>query len=341
MRLAPIVFTVLLSGFVAAAAPQGARTLPPGLDAYVTRHAKLTAAQRAQLTGGQPVTKILATDLAHEVAVFGAVWIQAPVAKYVAAVKDIEQFEKGENFLVTKRIGTPPRLEDFAQLRLPPDDLADLRTCKVGACEIKLSEGTLLRMRREIDFSKPDAGAKVEALARQLALDYVEGYLAGGNERLAAYRDSDRPTFVGREFASMVERLPEFGQQLAPLKQYLLFFPKQQLPGATSMLYWQEAKFGLKPTIRINHLVIDEQPAHVAIASKMLYASHYFWTALELRVLVPDQAHGGFWFASVNRSRSDGLTGFVGSLIRGKVRGEAEKGMLAALKITKTKMERP
>ena len=63
----------------------------------------------------------------------------------------------------------------------------------------------------------------------------------------------------------------------------------------------------------------------------MIYASHYFWTALELRVLVPDSARGpGFWFASVNRSRSDGLTGFVGRLIRGKVRSEAEKGMVAA-----------
>jgi hypothetical protein len=196
-------------------------------------------------------------------------------------------------------------------------------------------------VRREVDWSKPTAGAQAEALARQLALDYVNGYLAGGNERLSVYRDSDRPTFVGKEFASMVERLPEFGGELSGLKRYLLGFPKQTLAGATSIVYWQEAKFGLKPTIRVNHLVIDEASTHVAIASKMLYASHYFWTALELRVLVPDPAHGGFWYASVNRSRSDGLTGFVGGLIRGKVRGEAEKGMLAALKITKTKMERP
>ncbi len=58
-------------------------------------------------------------------------------------------------------------------------------------------------------------------------------------------------------------------------------------------------------------------------------------------MLVPDAARGeGFWFVSVNRSRSDGLSGFVGSLIRGKVRGEAEKGMLAALTMTKARMER-
>ena len=73
----------------------------------------------------------------------------------------------------------------------------------------------------------------------------------------------------------------------------------------------------------------------------MLYASHYFWTALELRVLLPDPSRGpGFWFVSVNRSRSDGLSGFVGRVIRGKVRGEAEKGMAAVLVATKSRLEK-
>jgi hypothetical protein len=71
-------------------------------------------------------------DPASEVAVFGAVWVNAPIAPYVAAVRDIEQFEKGENFRVTKKISSPPRLEDFAALKLPPEDIADLRNCRVG-----------------------------------------------------------------------------------------------------------------------------------------------------------------------------------------------------------------
>ena len=113
------------------------------------------------------------------------------------------------------------------------------------------------------------------------------------------------------------------------------------LPNAESFLYWQSVKFGLKPTIRINHVTIANQQSHVAVVSKMLYASHYFWTAIEVRVLVPDAARGeGFWFANINRSRSDGLDGFVGSLIRDRVRGEAEQGMQAALAITKKRMER-
>jgi hypothetical protein len=342
LKLLAIGIPLTVAGVLVAAPPQSVRpSLPPPLDAYMTNVVKLPPALRAQLMAGQPVTRMLEADPSHEVSVFGAVWVAAPPSSYVAAVRNIEQLEKGDNFRITKKISSPPRAEDFAGMDLPDNDVADLRRCRVGSCELKLSEAALARVQKEIDWSKPTARADAEALAKRLALDYVNGYLEGGNARLATYRDSSRPTFVGDEFRTMVERMPSLTEYLPELKRYLLEYPKAALPNAESFLYWQEAKFGLKPTIRITHLVIVPQPTHVAVASKMLYASHYFWTALELRVLVPDPSRGpGFWFVSVNRSRSDGLSGFVGSLIRGKVRGEVEKGMTAALKTTKTNLER-
>lgn len=320
---------------------QSEPSLPARFDSYVKAHVKLSADEYKRLIAGQPVTQPLETDPAKEVAIFGAVWVNAPIARYLAAVKDIESFEKGDNFLVTKRISDPPRLEDFDQLSLPADDIADMKTCKVGDCEVKLGEAALTQIQKTTDWSKPTATADVERAIRSLALEYVNGYLEGGNSRLAAYRDTKRPTFVAQEFAAMVDRMPEMTNYLPGLKNYLLDYPKVMLPNAESFLYWQNVKFGLKPTIRINHVTISNQPTHAVVVSKMLYASHYFWTAIEVRVLVPDPARGeGFWFANVNRSRSDGLDGFVGSVIRGKVRGEAEKGMQAALAITKKRMER-
>ena len=72
----------------------------------------------------------------------------------------------------------------------------------------------------------------------------------------------------------------------------------------------------------------------------MLYSSHYFWTALELRVLLPDATRGpGFWLITVNRSRSDGLSGFTGRVIRGRPRSEVANGARAALVATKTRLE--
>jgi hypothetical protein len=120
----------------------------------------------------------------------------------------------------------------------------------------------------------------------------------------------------------------------------LLEYPKPTGRPTTSFIYWQEAEFGLKPTIRLSHVAIQEGTDATIVASKQLYSSHYFWTALEVRALVPDPSRGaGFWFVNVNRSRSDGLTGFVGRVIRGRVREGARKGIEAALTATKRTLE--
>jgi len=64
-------------------------------------------------------------------------------------------------------------------------------------------------------------------------------------------------------------------------------------------------------------------------------------TALEIRVLLADRDRGaGFWFVTVSRSRSDGLSGFVGRVIRGRVREEAEKGTAVVISSTKAMLER-
>jgi hypothetical protein len=160
--------------------------------------------------------------------------------------------------------------EDFASRQLPEEDLNDLRSCRVGACEVKLGAEALRTFRTQVDWNNSGAAAEANAIFRRLALDYVVRYGHGGNTD-----------------------------------------------------YWQDTEFGLKPVIRISHV-----------------ASHYFWTALELRVLLPDPPRGdGFWFITVSRSRSDGLSGFTGRFVRGRVRSEARSGTLTALAATKTKLE--
>jgi len=333
------VIAAALALLVLQSTPAPALRVPPELDRYLTKYVSLTPAQRADLLAGRAVTKLLDADPAKEVAVFGALWIAAPMASYVAAARDIERLESGDNFIVTKKISDPPTIDDFAQLRVPDDDAEDLRTCKVGQCQIKLPQSAIERVRREVNWSKSPR-TDLDRIARELALDYVKGYLAGGNDQLAVYRDADRPTFVATEFRSMIDRLPSLAEFLPDLKRYLLQFPQVSLPNSESFLYWQQAKFGLKPTVRINHVVIVQEADHVVVASKMLYASHYFWTALEVRVLLADPARGnGFWFVTVSRSRSDGLSGFVGRVIRGKVRDEAEKGIAAVLASTRARLE--
>lgn len=340
-RTAALVLALVLGATTPTATSQrdGLR-FPPLLDRYFKNTVRLTVEEQQQLAAGQAVTKLLPADESKEVAVFAAVWINAAIRRYVDAVKNIENFEKGGGFKITKRISSPPQLGDFARLQLPQEDLADLRSCRVNDCEIKLGEQALNRFRSQIDWDAPDAYASANRLMQQVAFEYVTRYLDGGNQSLAVYRDNRRPTFVAQEFRSMVDSMPVLTTYMPDMRRYLLEYPKTQLPGATSLLYWQETVFGLKPTIRISHLTVREGPEDTVVASKMLYASHYFWTGLELRALVSDPSRGtGFWFVTVNRSRSDGLSGFTGLFVRRRVRSEVQEGAMAGLRMTKQMLE--
>ena len=315
-------------------------SLPAALGSFLTEEADASLAERDALLAGKPVVKLLDSDPSTEVAVFGAIWVNAPSRLYVEEVKNIEESERGGAFHVTKRISDPPRADDFAALTISDQDFQDLKNCKVGDCALKLDAEGVRALQTQVDWRTPTAKADATALFRRLALEYVKGYREGGNSKLGIHRDRERPTFVANEFRSMIERLPRLGTELPDLKRYLLEYPDATLANSTDFLYWQETQFGLRPTMRISHLVIQQRPERTVIASKMLYASHYFWTALELRLLMPDPARGsGFWLVTINRSRSDGLSGFTGRVIRGRVRSEVEEGSRAALTATKTRLE--
>src|SRR5262245_60446963 len=103
-RTLVVLVSVLLSAAAGVPALSSQLPLRPRLDAFLTNVVKITAAERRQLLGGSPIARNLDADASKEVAVFGAIWIAAPAASYVARLKDIENFEKGGGFRVTKKI---------------------------------------------------------------------------------------------------------------------------------------------------------------------------------------------------------------------------------------------
>jgi hypothetical protein len=302
----------------------------------LTAMAMLSEDEIERLTAGEPVTKLLDATVDYEVAVFGAEWIDAPTHDYVRAIEDIEQFEKGGSFQVTKRISDPPVLEDFTALNFTKEDMDDLKTCRVGNCKMKMAKDGIARFHKEIKWSKPNSINDAEALFRQLALESVMAYQRGGNAELAVYQDKHRPMSVAREFAAIVDEMSMLLQYQPSLRQYLLEYPNAQLSNGTSFFYWQQVQFGLKPTVRINHVAISETADNTVIASKLLYADHYFRAALELQALIPDPSRGpGFWLVTVKRLRSDGLDGSTGDMIRPRIEKDVVKGLSGALRATK------
>jgi hypothetical protein len=123
-------------------------------------------------------------------------------------------------------------------------------------------------------------------LFRKELLSYVEAYLAQGNSALIVYRDKSRPVKLADEFRSSLDASLIGERSMKEFREYLEQFTKRPLPNMDTFLYWSKENFGLKPVISITHVTIDRQPRQLFIASKQIYASHYFNASLGLTAAV-------------------------------------------------------
>jgi len=193
--------------------------------AGLKKYAGLTDAELRDMEQGKVIAKVLETHNENEVAVGGVVWIEAPVEEFVRRQKDIESFETGDAVLAIQRIHRPPRVEDFAKLTFPEEDLKALAKCKVGKCPVKVDAPGLARLQAAVDWSAPDAYRQANRVIRQIMLEGVENYLEGGDETLGAYRDKSRPLYINEEFDGLLASSPYIPSYDPELHDYLDDFP--------------------------------------------------------------------------------------------------------------------
>jgi hypothetical protein len=109
-------------------------------------------------------------------------------------------------------------------------------------------------------------------------------------------------------------------------------------------IVWSKIKFGLKPVFAINHVRIykrnREVGPQVLVASKQIYANHYFNAshALTAFVNVPGASQGAY-LVYENRSIADGLEGPFSKLKRGVVEKKAVEGLRAILDHSRSSLE--
>jgi hypothetical protein len=342
----------LLSVALAIAELSAVRSPPagsgPAVDALLPPERFGPADIRA-IHSGAAVVKNLDTPLRQELAVFGVVAIAIPAATFVDRFADIEKFEKGPGIELIGRFSNPPRLEDLAALTLPASDLAALARCHPGDCGLKLSTAAMTRFRTGVDWSSPKASLQAQQIAREMIHDLITAYQANGNAALGRYDDGSEPVAVGDEFRGVLANSHHLPVAVPELIAYLNSYPRGRPAGMHEFFYWSMVEFGLKPTVRVNHVIIyplAAKPSGVShvIAIKQLYASHYFHTALELRFLVEDDrppAGRGFYLLSIIRSRADGTTGLKGSFLRPIISRRARTGVRGYLEYLKRQVERP
>jgi hypothetical protein len=165
----------------------------------------------------------------------------------------------------------PPTPADVAGLTLDPKDIEDLKKCQPGKCDIKLSDAGIEAFRK-LDWKASDAVANAESITREMIADFLSAYRMGGNQALGTFHDKEKPLLVKEQFEEMIAttNVPSY---LPSLHSFLKDYPKASLPGSEEVFYWSNVSFGLKPVVRLNHVVIYQpqeiEAVRYAVASKM------------------------------------------------------------------------
>lgn len=309
------------------------------VDRYLKDVAKFSTADLASFAAGHVISKATTSSDEGEIAVIAAVTIRASRDRVASHFRQFVTYEDGQVTLQFGEFHQPPQQADVAKLTVPDEDIAALRVCKPGNCDVKIGGAGLAELQAAANFSAPDAAARVNAFVRQRLVSYVTAYMARGNAALVTYHDKSEPTSLAAEWQGILRNSPNMITYAPLLATYLEYYPGAHLPGGTDMLYWAKENYAGNVVLHADHMVTWQDPQHAdrtTIAQKQIYASHYYNGSLAVSTIVdrpgPTPSSTIVYF---NRSRGDLLKGGFGGVKRRVAESQSKKaaeGTLGALK---------
>jgi len=337
--------TVFLSLILGAASICSAQS-NPRLHTYFKEDIGLSDDQIVAIRAGQAFAKNLHSRMADEIFVFGAVYINAKPESYLQFAHDFKRLRTVPGFLELGQFSDPPQLSDVETLTLDSEDIKEFRECKPADCKIQLPASSIEEIHQAVDWTQPDAEQALNQLIRRKIIELVTNYQKQGNEVLGVYNDKRNPTEVPEQFKYMLSYSKALPRYLPDFYDYLLSYPAAKPANVDDNFYWAKVKFGLKPTLRLVHVLTmhgdgSATPDNV-VAEKQLYSSHYFQTALDLTFCVRDSADPnakGFYLIKTMGSEQAGLTGFKGSIVRKVATDRSSSSLQKSLNTIKDTLE--
>ncbi len=298
-------------------------------ETFLSEQFQFDAGDFKQLDERRAVMRALPASDGREVAMVGVVRMRVPPAFYISQLRAIETFKRDEAVLAIGVFRRPASPDDAAALTLEPEDIERLQRCRPGSCKVQLPADALRRFHDEVRWGTPEAAADANRLMRDLLAGMVNRYRQSGDDGLMTYSDGDEPLSVAAQFHALLESGSAVLGRFPALYRYMMDYPRAQPAEVDDVIYWSKEKMGPATVVGVTHLAIaplgGPPPAAFAVASKQLYATHYFDASLGLTILLTDDAaaDSASYLVYVNRSRLDILGGFWGGLKRPIVRSRA------------------
>ena len=293
------------------------------LQRFFRQDLGLTEDQVNEIRKGKAVVNSMPPRTPEEVFLLGAIYIHGAPEKYLQFERDFDRRRELPAYWALVVFSNPPRLSDFKSFTFDNDEIQALKKCAPGDCQLQLPESSIEKFQRSINWSGPDVYEQVNRLLQKGALERLLEYQKDGNQALGVYNDKRDPTIVPQQFAYMLTYTKALPAHLPDFYTYLLAYPNGKPPNVEDTFYWERVKFGLKPTLRVVHLITmrgdSKDVVSYAFAEKQLYSSHYFETALDLMFCIRDgndPKRPGFYLITAMGSEQAGLTGAKGSIVR-------------------------
>jgi hypothetical protein len=331
----PFLLAVALTG---AAMPIPAQE--PAPRPFLREVIQLGDAQLAALEKGEVVTKGLPTAEKAEVAAFGVVKTAGTPERLLWRAREVQRFRQVPQIPEMGIFSSPPQLADLKGLNHPPDDIAALKKCKPGSCDVKLGDRGL-EIVSKIDWARPDAEAQAIGLFNQALVDYVAAYAEGGTDALGTVFDKKARKTRADEYRKLLASSPYLAEYVKEFNDYLEGYPQAKLHDTEDTLYWTKDTFGLKPVVSAYHLTLHKSAGGALIANKLLYSSHFFNASLEIMAGVPAPDSKQMYLLSLFRTRLDPPTGMLSGVLMGKVRDGIETGVRENLKRARERLAAP
>lgn len=293
---------------------------------------------------GGVIVKTLEASVGSEIAVAGAVRVDVPREYFVRRWRDIASFKRGAKVPEIGTFGNPSAVHDLDTLAVPAADVAALRTCRIGRCDVKLPVETFgLLQSSDADAHATADRANVHVFKEMLTAR-VQAFRSGGAGALTPTggNRSDPPRTA---IEAILAAVPDTLQDVPEFRAYLAHYPGGRLADVEELSYWSKETPGPKPIISLTHLSVytktfDATTITFGTATN-LYSSHYIDGSMSFTVAIEanDQRGASFYLFYANRSRIDALKGMFGGLGRWMVKRRVRSGLRETLTQTKRRLE--
>jgi hypothetical protein len=309
---------------------------PRQLTQFLREGIKLDAPQLSAVESGEPVVKVLETQHPRDVAVFGIVATSQTREAIAARLRDFRRSLATPTRVRFGILSTPATAADVQTLVISKDDVDDAKKCKPGDCNFKLPKTEMARFKAEVNWNAKNIENQLTAYARRQLVIYAEDYRAHGDSVLVVYDDKGGVS-ASDAFNSLLASSPYVYQHAPALANYLRHYPHAKLDGATEVIFWAEDQAPhLRSTITINHAVLynpPELPGMTIVATKQIYAKHYFEAGFDLMSVVERTTpSAGSYILVMRRYRFDNLPSGGLLNIKGRVLNSLRDKMVADLK---------